>query len=216
MTSERARYILENPEEVAQRDRIILNNPVIFHALGIAPLVVVDTNATNALMMFTAVLFLLLPVRLLSTLLSSRMSGLWRSVSTCAIAAAVYVPAHFALSAIFQQSLLSLGIYLPMLICEPLIIQRFEHTPDTSLYGTFYKGVTFTLGYGLVLFLLGALRELLAMGTFFGNTVTAEGLFPLAAMPVGGFILLGLLAALWRSLVERFRKYVYMEANRSE
>ena len=214
MTTEKARYYMENAEEAAHRDRVFLNNPVIFHALGIAPLVVVDTSAQNALMLFAAVLLLLLPVRLLSTLLASRMPGVMRPIGTCTIAALVYIPVYFALATLFQQNLLSLGIYLPMLVCEPLILQRFEHQPDKNLRETLWKGVSFTVGYGLVLLLLGLLREVLGAGSLFGVAVAQAGLFPLAAMPVGGFILLGLLAACWRGLVNAFKLYVYKEAKR--
>lgn len=215
MKTEKARYLVENMEEVTQRDRIWLNNPVIFHTLGIAPLVVVDTSAHNALMLFMAVLLLLLPVRLISALLAEKVPAGVRPMITCFVAALAYIPVYFALSRLFQQNLLALGIYLPMLVCEPLILQRFEHAPDTSIPDVFYKGVSFTLGYGLVLVLLGMLRELLGAGTLFGARITEAGLFPLASMPVGGFILLGLIAAVWRSSVSQYKKYVNMEAKRS-
>lgn len=215
MKTEKARYLVENMDEVAQRDRVWLNNPVIFHTLGIAPLVVVDTTAHNALMLFAAVLFLLLPVRLISALLAERLPADIRPMVTCFVAALAYIPAYFGLTYLFQQNLLALGIYLPMLVCEPLILQRFEHAPDTSIRDVFNKGVSFTIGYGLVLMLLGMIRELLGAGTLFGARITEAGLFPLASMPVGGFVLLGLIAAVWRGSVSRFKKYVNMEAKRS-
>ena len=45
-----------------------------------------------------------------------------------------------------------------------------------------------------------------------GGAVTI--MLTLAGMPVGGFILLGLLAACWRGLVNAFNRYVYKEAKR--
>ena len=133
----------------------------------------------------------------------------------CGVAALAYIPVYFILYFIFQKNLLSLGIYLPMLVCEPLVIQRFEHTLDASISQTVRKSIGFTLGYGLVLFVLGLVREFLALGQLFGVQVTKLLFFPLASTPMGGFILLGLLAAVWQYGLIRYKKYVNMEAKRT-
>lgn len=215
MKTDKARYIIENFDEVTQRDRVFLNNPVIFHSLGIAPLVVMDTSAYNALMLFVAVLLLLPIVRVVPNLFMDRYGEKARPILVCGAAALAYIPVYFILNWLFLQDLLRLGIYLPMLICEPLIIQRFEHTRDTSISVTVRKSIGFTLGYGVILFLLGILREFLGSGTLFGIQVTKTLLFPLASLPMGGFILLGLLGAVWQLCVIRYKKYVNMEANRT-
>ncbi len=215
MKIDKARYITENFDEVAHKDRVFLNNPVIFHSLGIAPLVVMDTSGRNALMLFIAVLLLMPIVRVVPNLLMDRFGEKARPVLVCSVAALAYIPIYLILYFIFQQDLLALGIYLPMLVCEPLVIQRFEHTRDTNIAQIVRKSIGFTLGYGLVLFLLGLLREFLGQGQLFGVQITKTLLFPLAAMPMGGFILLGLLAAIWQYGVIRYKKYVNMEANRT-
>lgn len=215
MKIDKARYITENFEEVAHKDRVLLNNPVIFHSLGIAPLVVMDTSGRNALMLFVAVLLLMPIVRVVPNLLMDHFGEKARPVLVCTVAALAYIPVYLILRFLFQQDLVSLGIYLPMLVCEPLVIQRFEHTRDTSISLTVRKSIGFTLGYGLVLFLLGLLRELLGQGQLFGIQITKTLWFPLASTPMGGFILLGLVSAVWQYAVIRYKKYVSMEASRT-
>ena len=215
MKIDKARYIAENFDEVCTKDRVFLNNPVIFHSLGIAPLVVMDTSGRNALMLFAAVLLLLPIVRVVPMLLMEHFGEKARPMLVCGVAALAYIPAYFILYFIFQKNLLSLGIYLPMLVCEPLVIQRFEHTLDASISQTVRKSIGFTLGYGLVLFVLGLVREFLALGQLFGVQVTKLLFFPLASTPMGGFILLGLLAAIWQYGLIRYKKYVNMEAKRT-
>ena len=215
MKIDKARYIAENFDEVCTKDRVFLNNPVIFHSLGIAPLVVMDTSGRNALMLFAAVLLLLPIVRVVPMLLMEHFGEKARPMLVCGVAALAYIPVYFILYFIFQKNLLSLGIYLPMLVCEPLVIQRFEHTLDASISQTVRKSIGFTLGYGLVLFVLGLVREFLALGQLFGVQVTKLLFFPLASTPMGGFILLGLLAAVWRYGLIRYKKYVNMEAKRT-
>ena len=215
MKIDKACYIAENFDEVCTKDRVFLNNPVIFHSLGIAPLVVMDTSGRNALMLFAAVLLLLPIVRVVPMLLMEHFGEKARPMLVCGVAALAYIPVYFILYLIFQKNLLSLGIYLPMLVCEPLVIQRFEHTLDASISQTVRKSIGFTLGYGLVLFVLGLVREFLALGQLFGVQVTKLLFFPLASTPMGGFILLGLLAAVWQYGLIRYKKYVNMEAKRT-
>ena len=215
MKIDKARYIAENFDEVCTKDRVLLNNPVIFHSLGIAPLVVMDTSGRNALMLFAAVLLLLPIVRVVPMLLMEHFGEKARPMLVCGVAALAYIPVYFILYFIFQKNLLSLGIYLPMLVCEPLVIQRFEHTLDASISQTVRKSIGFTLGYGLVLFVLGLVREFLALGQLFGVQVTKLLFFPLASTPMVGFILLGLLADVWQYGLIRYKKYVNMEAKRT-
>ena len=215
MKIDKARYIAENFDEVCTKDRVFLNNPVIFHSLGIAPLVVMDTSGRNALMLIAAVLLLLPIVRVVPMLLMEHFGEKARPMLVCGVAALAYIPVYFILYFIFQKNLLSLGIYLPMLVCEPLVIQRFEHTLDASISQTVRKSIGFTLGYGLVLFVLGLVREFLALGQLFGVQVTKLLFFPLASTPMGGFILLGLLAAIWQYGLICYKKYVNMEAKRT-
>ena len=82
MKIDKARYIAENFDEVCTKDRVFLNNPVIFHSLGIAPLVVMDTSGRNALMLFVAVLLLLPIVR--AIICASMLKLLLMSIISCA------------------------------------------------------------------------------------------------------------------------------------
>ena len=74
------------------------------------------------------------------------------------------------------------------------------------------KGLRITVGYALLLMLLGCVREWLALGTVFGTPVGQRAVLPMAGMPAGGFIVLGVLCAVWRALAARRRAYLTKEA----
>jgi electron transport complex protein RnfE len=61
------------------------------------------------------------------------------------------------------------------------------------------------LGFSFALFLLGAIREVLGSGTFFGVSLFGSSFEPWVIMilPPGGFITLGLLLALFAQVTER-------------
>ena len=107
--------------------------------------------------------------------------------------------------------LLSLGIYLPLLTMEPLLTYRFGRVQET-LHKAVSKGLRITVGYALLLMLLGCVREWLALGTVFGTPVGQRAVLPMAGMPAGGFIVLGVLCAVWRALAARRKAYLVREA----
>ena len=224
MKQRKAEVILRDPGRYAHHDRIFLNNPVIMQGMGLAPLVVLATSGRNALMLAAAVALLLTPSRLLSFLLSKlvplqehaseeelRAKLLPRGLLYCGTAAVVYMAVYPILDRLFGVELLTLGIYLPMLVVEPLIIYRYGRVQET-VRKALSKGVRVTVGYAAVLLLVGCIREWLAAGNVFGFAVGDAVLLPLASMPAGGFLLLGVLSAVWRALAARYKAFLTNEA----
>ena len=107
--------------------------------------------------------------------------------------------------------LLNLGIYLPMLVVEPLLTYRFGRVQET-VHKAVSKGVRITVGYALLLLVIGMVREWLSLGTVFGAPVGRWALLPLAKMPAGGFIVLGILCAIWRAAAAKRREFLKKEA----
>jgi electron transport complex protein RnfE len=212
MNKRKAELLQNEPERFAHHDRIFLNNPVVMLGMGLAPLVVMATSGRNALMLAAAVVLLLTPTRVLASLLLRWEKRLLpRSISYFVIAAAVYFGAYQLLERLFGTELLTLGIYLPMLCAEPLIVYRAGSRPE-PLRKAFSKGVRVTVGYVLVLLILGCVREAMASGTVFGHAFAAGGCLPMASMPAGGFILLGVLCAVWRTLARQYKHFLVNEA----
>ena len=219
-----AELIVKDPGKFAHHDRVFLNNPVVMQGMGLAPLVVLATTGKNALMLAVSVALLLTPSRMLACLLSRlfplrdeqpapeelEKKLLPRALVYSGSAAVVYLAAYPILNAVFGTDLLMLGIYLPMLVVEPLLTYRFGRVQETVRKAV-SKGLRITVGYALLLVLLGCIREWLAAGTVFGVAVSRPVL-PMAGMPAGGFIVLGVLCAVWRALAARRRAYLTKEA----
>ena len=219
-----AELIVKDPNKFAHHDRVFLNNPVVMQGMGLAPLVVVATTGQNSLMLAAAVALLLVPSRVLACLLSRlvplrdeeptpeqlQKKLLPRALLYAASAAVVYLAAYPILNFVFGTGLLNLGIYLPMLVVEPLLTYRFGRVQET-VHKAVSKGVRITVGYALLLVLLGCIREWLAAGTMFG-VVVSRPVLPMASMPAGGFIVLGVLCAVWRALAQKRKAYLTKEA----
>ena len=219
-----AELIVKDPNKFAHHDRVFLNNPVVMQGMGLAPLVVLATGGQNAVMLAAAVALLLVPSRVLACLLS-RLVPLYdedpapetlqkkllpRALVYGFSTAVVYLAVYPILNILFSTSLLSLGIYLPLLTVEPLLTYRFGRVQETVRKAV-SKGLRITVGYALLLVLLGCIREWLAAGTLFGVAVSRPPASRPWAAP-GGFIVLGVLCAVWRALAAKRRAYLTKEA----
>lgn len=219
-----AELILKDPDRFAHHDRVFLNNPVVMQGMGLAPLVVLATTAHNGVMLAAAVTLLLVPSRVLACLLSRlvplrdeeptpeqlQKKLLPRALLYAASAAVVYLAAYPILNFVFGTGLLNLGIYLPMLVVEPLLTYRFGRVQETMRKAV-SKGLRITVGYALILFIVGCLREWLALGSVFGIQLS-RSVLPMASMPAGGFIVLGVVCAVWRALARKHKEYLKTEA----
>ena len=78
------------------------------------------------------------------------------------------------------------------------------------------RGLYTTVGYLVVLLGVGLARELLAQGSLMGVQLLEVQLFPLAAQPAGGFMLLGAVCAAWRGRVRAFKRNIYQEVERNK
>ncbi|MFR2084550.1 MAG: Rnf-Nqr domain containing protein [Christensenellales bacterium] len=219
-----AELIVKDPGKFAHHDRVFLNNPVVMQGMGLAPLVVLATTGKNALMLAVSVALLLTPSRMLACLLSRAFplrdeqpakeelerKLLPRGLIYSGSAAVVYLAVYPILNALFGVDLLALGIYLPMLVVEPLLTYRFGRVQE-SMRKAVSKGLRITVGYALILFIVGCLREWLALGSVFGIQLS-RSVLPMASMPAGGFIVLGVLCAVWRTLAKKHKNYLTSEA----
>lgn len=193
-------------------DRLFLNNPVLIGGLGLAPVVVAATSLQNALILGLGMLLLLTPVRVLSALVTAKMPPHLRLMAYAIVSGVVYIPVYLLLRAIWGVGLEAVGVYLPLLTVEPIILKRAERAKSESPGMALRKGLTTTAGFLLALFITAALREWLGLGTLLGYPVAKAAPLPLFNITAGGFILVGLLAALWRWLRGLFKKYVNLEA----
>ena len=159
-----AELIVKDPNKFAHHDRVFLNNPVVMQGMGLAPLVVLATSGQNAVMLAVAVALLLVPSRVLACLLSRlvplhdedpapetlQKKLLPRALVYGFSTAVVYLAVYPILNMLFSTSLLSLGIYLPLLTVEPLLTYRFGRVQETVRKAV-SKGLRITVGYALLL-----------------------------------------------------------------
>ncbi len=201
-------YYAINMDVMEHRDRVFINNPVVMQGLGLVPIVAVGSSMQTACIMALAVVLMLTPTRIVAALLSRSTHFRFRAVAYSITSALAFIAASLLIFDVFGLPTQTIGLYLPILVTEPLIIKRYGRSGTERVGTAVVKGLVTTLGFLVVLFITAALRELLAHGTFFGMPVFGSAPIPYVGLIGGGFIFMGVFIALWRSLVRRFKEEV--------
>ena len=200
--------------ERIRADHIWLSNPVLVRGLGMAPVIGAALDGQRALMLCIASLILVTFTRVLAVAICHLTKNRFRPVVYCYSAALLYIPTYVLLYALFGSDLTLLGIYLPIMVVEPAIVKRMEFSDLEPVRDAFRHGFNNALGMCIVLLIVGCLRELLATGAVFGNVILHNALLPLAALPAGGFVIVGILAAIWCAAANLYTDYKHEEVRR--
>ncbi len=198
-----------NRENIINNERIFINNPVIFKGLGMAPVIVVGRTFDDALIIGLAVFILLVITRVGAALVNMVINTKFRGPLYVLSAGASYVVMFFVLTRLFGISeLLHFHLYLPVLVMDPIIIKRYERKTREPILKALTKGIRTALGFALAIIVVGTIRELLAFGTVNDIVLMTEPIFPLARLVSGGFIVTGIVAAVWKYTVVLFWKII--------
>jgi len=182
------------------RNGIWHENPVLVLALGMCPTLATTSNASNALAMGLATMFVLICSNVVISGIHLIVPSKIRiPVYIVVIAAFVTVVdmlmKAYAPAKIYQ----ALGIYLPLITVNCIVLGRAEaFASKNTVLRSFADGLGMGLGFTFALVLVGMIREFLSAGTLFNISLQCwepgTG-FAIMGRAPGGFILLGFLLA---------------------
>ena len=179
---------------------IIKENPVLVLALGTCPTLAVTTMAFNGLGMGLAATLVLIGTNTMISLLKNVIPGKVRIPAYITIIAGMVTIVMLLVQGFLPDLNKQLGIFLPLIVVNCIILARAESFASKSKpLAAAVDGICQGLGYTLVLVVMSAIRELLGSGTLSGVRVfPAEYAVQMLALPVGGFLTLGFLIALFQ------------------
>ena len=197
---------------------IFASNPVFRLVLGMCPTLAISTSAFNGLGMGVAATVVLVCSNALVSLLRKVIPDKVRIPAYVLIIATFVTLVEMLLRKFVPALYDALGIYLPLIVVNCIILARAEAFASTNKVGdSVLDGLGMGLGFTLALLLLGVIREFLGSGTFFvGSFGDAEfgvtlGDMPdyamsVFVMPAGGFLTLGLVMAAINAISDRAEK----------
>ncbi|RJX68481.1 electron transport complex subunit E [Vibrio sinensis] len=197
------------------------NNPALVQLLGLCPLLAVSSTVTNALGLGIATMLVLVGSNVTVSLVRDFVPKDVRIPVFVMIIASLVTCVQLLMNAYAYGLYLSLGIFIPLIVTNCIIIGRAEafaskNNPIASAQDGFWMG----MGMTSVLVVLGAMREIIGNGTLFDGADLLLGpwaaalrieifqfnsSFLLALLPPGAFIGVGLLIAL-KNVIDKQRE----------
>ncbi|MDE5741962.1 MAG: hypothetical protein K2H90_05890 [Oscillospiraceae bacterium] len=186
---------------------IILNallrrNPILVSGLVIAPAVVIADSFFDAVTLVAAFSVITFFTLLVSSFVPKNIVYSIRIILYTVIGALVYVPSAILLKYLMPEGIEAMGVFFPLLITNGLIISRSESIFFLESKGHMLLDIIFCIiGYDLAVLIFGTLREILGTGMIGGKIIGMPIVLSAFQYPFGGFILLGILAALLRVIM---------------
>ena len=178
---------------------LIKENPTFVLALGMCPTLAVTTSAMNGLGMGLTTTAVLVLSNLIISLLRKVIPNRVRIPAFIVIVASFVTMVQLLLQAYLPSLNESLGVYIPLIVVNCIILGRAEsYAYHNKPIASFFDGLGMGLGFAVALTLIGAVRELLGLGTVFGYKVTPAGYVPMNifVLAPGAFFVLALLTAI--------------------
>ena len=178
---------------------IIRENPTFVLTLGMCPTLAVTTSAINGLGMGLSTMVVLALSNLMISALRKIIPDKVRIPAFIVIVASFVTVVQLLLQAYVPALNDSLGIYIPLIVVNCIILGRAEsYASKNPPIPSLFDGIGMGLGFSLALTCIGAVRELLGSGAVFGFHVMPDSFVPISifVMAPGAFFVLASLTAL--------------------
>ena len=184
-------------------DGIFTHNPLL--VLGLAlPLAVIPSYGLTAMVAVSAAMLIcFVPTVFIASIIGKRVSSPWRVILYPLISCLLLILSRSVVQRISVLIFDTLGVYFSLICVNSLLMYSVEQVLPKKPLDALAFALRQWIGASLDAFLCAVIRELLATGSLWGITVLKDvPRLPVAQMALGGFILLGFLAAFCR-LVHR-------------
>lgn len=192
-----------NPVKII-KNGIIDDNPTFMQVIGMCPTLAVTSSAINGIGMGLSTAAVLICSNIFISLIRKIVPDKVRIPAYVVVIATFVTIIQFALQAYLPSLNASLGLYIPLIVVNCIILARAESfASKNSVIDSAFDGIGMGLGFTLALGVLGLVREFLGAGTLFDVRVLPE-VFPdtlVMIMAPGAFLTLGILMA----IVNHFR-----------
>ncbi|NLY43998.1 MAG: electron transport complex subunit E [Clostridiaceae bacterium] len=173
---------------------IIKENPTFVLLLGMCPTLAVTTSVTNGIGMGLSATMVLIGSNVVISLLRKFIPSKIRIPAFIVIIAGFVTLIDMILKAYFPSLSKSLGIFIPLIVVNCIILARAEaFASKNDVARSAADGLGMGLGFTLALIVIASIREILGNGTFLGLKLFGEGFQPAIIMILapGGFLTLG-------------------------
>ena len=153
-------------------DPMVDNNPITLQVLGICSALAVTSSLQVAMVMSIAVIFVTGFSSMFISMLRNQIPSSIRIIVQMVIIASLVIVVDQFLKAFAFEISKTLSVFVGLIITNCIVMGRAEaFAMKNPPMASFIDGVGNGLGYGLILMLVGVIRELFGSGSLFGVTI---------------------------------------------
>ncbi|MET1412884.1 NADH:ubiquinone reductase (Na(+)-transporting) subunit D [Roseibium sp. HPY-6] len=188
-------------------DPLVDNNPITLQVLGICSALAVTSSLQVSFVMALAVIAVTGFSSMFISMLRNHIPGSIRIIVQMVIIASLVILVDQILKAFAYEISKTLSVFVGLIITNCIVMGRAEaFAMKNPPVASFLDGVGNGLGYGLILMLVGFIRELFGAGSLFGitilETVNNGGWYVpngMLLLPPSAFFIIGLLIWAFRT-----------------
>lgn len=176
---------------------IIKENPTFVLILGMCPTLAVTSSMINGAGMGLSTMAVLVLSNFVISLLRKVIPNGVRVPAFIVIVASFVTILQFLLEAYLPSLNQSLGIYIPLIVVNCIILGRAEsYASKNPPIPALFDGLGMGLGFTIALSLLGGFREIIGAGTILGINIPRWDGIGIFVMAPGAFFILAALIAI--------------------
>ncbi|MEM9331945.1 MAG: NADH:ubiquinone reductase (Na(+)-transporting) subunit D [Pseudomonadota bacterium] len=188
-------------------DPLVDNNPITLQVLGICSALAVTSSLQVAFVMSLAVIFVTGFSSMFISIIRNHIPSSIRIIVQMVIIASLVILVDQILKAYAFEISKTLSVFVGLIITNCIVMGRAEaFAMKNPPVASFIDGVGNGCGYGLILMLVGTIRELFGAGSLFGvtilETINNGGWYVpngMLLLPPSAFFIIGLIIWAFRS-----------------
>lgn len=189
-----------------------ITNPVLVQVLGICSALAVTSQLKPALVMGLAVTVITAFSNLIISILRNTIPNRIRIVVQLVVVAALVTIVSQVLKAFVYDVSVELSVYVGLIITNCILMGRLEafamqNKPLPSLI----DGIANGIGYGMILVIVGAVREFFGRGSLLGFQIIPEGAYDFGYINNGMMTMPAMALILCGCVIWVHRAYFYKE-----
>ena len=188
---------------------ILKENPTLIQTLGMCPTLAVTTSMINGIGMGLSTLMVLVASNILISLLKKFIPETVRIPAYIVVIASLVTIVQFVLQGFVPDLYSSLGIYIPLIVVNCIILGRAEsYASKNPVLPSIFDGIGMGLGFTMALAILGFIREIIGNGTILSDGANALVKIPeeiytpasIAILAPGAFFVLAFVIAVMNKI----------------
>ena len=194
-----------NPLKIL-KNGIMDENPTFMQIVGMCPILAVTTSVTNGIGMGLATTAVLALSNVFISLIRKIVPDAVRIPAYVVVISSFVTLIQFVLEAYAPELNKSLGIFIPLIVVNCIILARAEaYASKNTVANSFFDGLGMGLGFTIALIIISSAREILGSGSLFGIEFMPEAVprTILIILPPGAFLTLGAIIAFINYIKEK-------------